>query len=123
MALALVDRALEQARSTDGAVVHLPLLHRVRGFALIGQRDLAAATDALAKSLAEARARRADYEIALTLRPLARLADSKGGSGHELLAESAAILERLGVVQVFEPALESERLSAPRRSRSKVAVR
>ena len=116
LALVIVNRALDRARSTGGAAVHLPMLHRVRAFALMGRGDMAGARDALELSLVEARTRGADYEVALTLRPLARLLEIDGAATDELRVESDAILQRLGVVDVFEPDLSSRRAATTRLS-------
>jgi tetratricopeptide (TPR) repeat protein len=103
-ALDMATETIGQMRTVGGAAVHAPLLHRVRGQALavLGRRG--EAQTSLQESLDAARRRGADYEVALTLRPLAALAQAAGTSPGELLDESALILDRLGVVRVFEPA-------------------
>jgi class 3 adenylate cyclase/tetratricopeptide (TPR) repeat protein len=75
------------------------LLHRVRGFGFAQLDDLASAEDALEASLAEARAQSEDYEIALSLDALGRLASRTGRP--ELpgrRGERDAVLARLDVV-------------------------
>ena len=62
--------------------------------------DLEAARPAIEQSLSDARARQADYEVALSLLLQADLVE-RGGVGppaEELRAESDGILERLGAV-------------------------
>ena len=61
-ALALAGSTLSRARSLGGVTV---ILHRVQGAALARRGDFAAAQEALEHSLEGARARDADYEIAL----------------------------------------------------------
>jgi predicted negative regulator of RcsB-dependent stress response len=103
-ALELADKTLLQ----EGNVVWQPLLHRVRGYALMQLCDLTGADTALKESLRAARAVNADYEVALTLRALARLATLQGRPAASLEEESGSILERLGVVRAIEPPLVPE---------------
>jgi hypothetical protein len=77
-----------------------PLLHRVRGAALARAGDLDAAAEALAQSVDAARARQADYEIALGLHAQARLAEARGGTAATLLDESTEIFVRVGVIAI-----------------------
>ncbi|HJP66360.1 MAG TPA: tetratricopeptide repeat protein, partial [Actinomycetota bacterium] len=109
-ALRLADEALEQAAAVDGAAVLLPLLHRVRGFAWLQLAQTNNAKTSFETSLTEARAREADYEVALTLRALAEVADRTGDENAQALRiESNSILERLGVVFVPEFPLPASR--------------
>jgi class 3 adenylate cyclase/tetratricopeptide (TPR) repeat protein len=97
-ALAMADDCLEQIRTSDGVPPQKPLLERVRGVALFKGGDLDAARSALDASLDAARARDADYEVALTLRALTEIDRSSGhGQADEWEHESEAILARLGV--------------------------
>ena len=102
-ALATADAALALVESVAGAQVHGPMLHRVRGLALASLGRFDAAEDALNRSLKEARARAADYDVALALRPLASLMERQGLPAQALLEASGAIFDRLGVVSVFQP--------------------
>jgi class 3 adenylate cyclase/tetratricopeptide (TPR) repeat protein len=82
------------------------LLHRVRGFAFAQLGDLVSAEDALEASLAEGRTQDEDYEIAVTLDALERLASITGRpelSGRR--TECDALLERLDVVALPEAPL------------------
>ncbi len=98
-ALEASGEALEQSRALGGVSAQHALLYRIRGAALLRCGDLDAAGQALEESLRAAAARDADYERALTLRVLARLDERSGRSAHPgALQESAAILDRLGVV-------------------------
>lgn len=98
-ALHAVDEAIEQSRGLGGVSAQHPLLYRIRGAVLVRSGDLDGAGDALEESLRAAVARDADYEQALTLRVLARLDERSGDHAHPgALVESAAILDRLGVV-------------------------
>jgi class 3 adenylate cyclase/tetratricopeptide (TPR) repeat protein len=98
-ALAIAEGALEQARALGASVALSPVLWRVQGAALLRSGDTDGARRALEQSLRVAERRQADYERALTLRVLARLDDRTGQALHpEAARDSAAILERLGVV-------------------------
>ena len=92
------DSARAVACPGRGPAQH-PLLFRVRGAALLRRGDGRGPVDALEAEPRAAAAREADYEQALTLRVLGRL---DGGSEDEAPAraqsQSAAILDRLGVV-------------------------
>jgi len=103
-ALELADRTLLQ----EGTAVLQPLLHRVRGYAQMQLCHLSDADAALNESLGVARALNAGYEVALTLRAVARLAALQGRPAGSLEDESASILERLGVVRVTEAPLVLE---------------
>ena len=97
-ALAAAERTLERNETEDGVAAQGPLLHRVRGYALAQQGQLAAAREALARSLSAAQQRDADYERALTERALAEIAALEAGEPDQrLLRNSAETLERLGV--------------------------
>jgi class 3 adenylate cyclase/tetratricopeptide (TPR) repeat protein len=89
------------------------LLHRVRGFAFAQLDDLASAEDALEASLAEARAQAEDYEIAVTLDALERLAARTGRP--ELPsrgAERDALLARLNIAALPEAPIAPPRRGA-----------
>jgi tetratricopeptide (TPR) repeat protein len=113
-ALSLADESLRRSRARGGVAPQVAPLQRVRGLALWHRGD-AAAGDALMLSLAAARDRSADYEVALTLQAL--VAWRRGG-GHlgvvdasgdvEVAAmedERDRIFERLGVVWTPELAV------------------
>ena len=98
-ALEASGEALERSRALGGVSAQHALLFRIRGAALLRCGDLDGAGRALEESLRAAAAREADYERALTLRVLARLDERSGCSTHPgAQEESAAILDRLGVV-------------------------
>ena len=100
-ALALADQVLAGARVLGMDAALRPLLHRVRGAAFARAGDLEAAAGALAQSVDAARARQADYEIALGLHAQARLAEAAGGTAPAtLLDESTEIFERVGVIAI-----------------------
>jgi len=97
-ALETIRRALERAEPLGGPGGHGPLLHRVRGEALMLCGDHEGAAAAFERSLEEARGRGADYELALTLQAAATLRRLRGEPpDREAEAEAEAILERLGV--------------------------
>jgi ATP/maltotriose-dependent transcriptional regulator MalT len=97
-ALAMADGCLEQLRSSDGVPPQVPLLERIRGIVLWRQGAVDDAQGALEASLGAARARDANYEVALTLRALADVVRSSGADdADELTRQSDVILTALGV--------------------------
>ena len=109
LALALVDQPVED---TAVAGQQDPMLHRIAGYAHAVQGDLGAAEAAFERSLAAARSRRTDYEIALSQRGLADVIERLGGDASALRTESAEILARLGVAQVAEPVAAAPALTS-----------
>ena len=99
-ARSMAERALTGIASVDGAGVHAALAHRVLGVALLRSGDLGGARRHLETSLEDGRARAAEYEVALTVGALARLAraEDRPGDAEALEAESSSILERLAVL-------------------------
>jgi class 3 adenylate cyclase/tetratricopeptide (TPR) repeat protein len=98
-AAALAENGLERVRSLGGAVQE-PGFLRVRGYSLMQEMDLDAAETALQASLAAAREREAEFEVALTLDALARLAELRGSSAIAETGEAREIFERLRVTAV-----------------------
>jgi class 3 adenylate cyclase/tetratricopeptide (TPR) repeat protein len=98
VALELATEALSSA-AAEGEGMIVPLLHRVRGFALTQMGDRAAARQAFEESLRAAEARRDDYEVALTLQAFLRLARFEASPApEEILTRATEIFERLGVI-------------------------
>jgi len=104
------DHSAAFARSTEAlsrtlgaeSVAHLRAqLERVRGGALLQADDLAGARECLDESLRIGREAGVEYEVALTLELLAALARREGAADavDDHVAESRAILARLGVVR------------------------
>ena len=105
--LEIVEPALERAEAMGGMGAQMAMLHRLRGYALAQRGDRDRARAALQQSLGIARARQADFELALTLRAMAevgRLADDPSVAEYE--AESRQLLDRVGVVQMRSVPLE-----------------
>ncbi|MFY9587270.1 MAG: hypothetical protein WAT66_07440, partial [Actinomycetota bacterium] len=99
----VADVAAAHARGMGGVAVQTPLLERVKGYALMQLGRLDAAREAFDESLRTGRARKADYDVALTQRGIAELLRCVGEPvPPELEAEAATTLERLGVVWVPE---------------------
>ena len=92
-ALSLATEALAAAQGL-GVTEQVPLLQRIRGESLMQSHEGQRAREPLEESLRVARERNADFEVALTLRSLARLG---GAEAPEAERESKEILERLGV--------------------------
>jgi class 3 adenylate cyclase/tetratricopeptide (TPR) repeat protein len=102
-ALSVATDALRRATGPEGVGVQAPMLQRVRGQALIGLGEHDQAREALDESLRLARARGAEFEVALTLRAqagLLRLLRADEAEVGPLEADSRSVLGRLGVVQV-----------------------
>ena len=95
-ALELADHSLERGRALGGVPPQEAILHRIRGVALLAAGDGEGAAGALRRSLASARARGADHELAFTLRVVA----AEGVAGiwdGDPARDADTILVRLGV--------------------------
>jgi tetratricopeptide (TPR) repeat protein len=102
-ALARTELELRHAAAMDGMAPQVPLLYRVRGAAFAQLGDLDEATVELQRSLEAARARRVDYDEALTLHLMSALGMGYGGrSPSDLESDSARIFEALGVIEALE---------------------
>ena len=109
-------RAIEIARRLlAGGERSAALLHRVYGTALARLGDLVGAAFELDRSLRAARARGADYEIVSTLDVLDRLDRRSGVSDPVRTAERDALLMRLRIERMPEPALGAGRSQTDRR--------
>ncbi|MFL5737517.1 MAG: tetratricopeptide repeat protein [Actinomycetota bacterium] len=95
----LAENGLERVRSLGGAVQE-PGFLRVRGYALMQDSDLDAAEAAFRESLAAAREREAEFEVALTLDAMVRLGELRGTPADEEATEARDIFERLRVTAV-----------------------
>jgi tetratricopeptide (TPR) repeat protein len=96
-ALELATEALVRSETLGGPAT--PQLQRVRGCALAQLGRLSEARAALQESVAGAREREAEYEEALALHGLARIAAMEGmPNAPELETRYRAIFDRLGVV-------------------------
>lgn len=106
--LALATEVLDRGGASEELGMALPLLQRVRGYALIQVGEIAEARGALDESLRVARERGDDYEVALTLHAIVRLDRLEGRPApSDLASEAAGILSRLGVARVPEVPLPS----------------
>ncbi len=101
-ALDLAQRALARLERYEGIVALEPVLHRVRGLALLQLGRPGEAQAALSESLESARRAGADYEIALALDALAALGLPDGEPPEPAGRERDAIFARLGVVATPE---------------------
>jgi tetratricopeptide (TPR) repeat protein len=107
-ALERARRALRVASELGGIPARVPLLHRVRGMALVALGRLAEARPAFEVSAVMARARQSQHEVGLTLHVLAELDRLEGlPVDPSLGAESEAILAQLDLVRF--PALPCTR--------------
>jgi tetratricopeptide (TPR) repeat protein len=97
-ALALADSTFERAAVTEGCSLLMPLIGRLRGYALMQLGHGDAARDALQESLSAARELKMDYEVGLTLSALVALAETTGSPDDGAKQERDAIFRRLGVV-------------------------
>jgi class 3 adenylate cyclase/tetratricopeptide (TPR) repeat protein len=97
-ALAVADGALAVEASRDGLSHARSALLRARGYALAQLGRAEEARRALDESLAAAREREADHEVAFTL---SAIADVAGTLDEPLEEERQLLLERLGIVRSF----------------------
>jgi class 3 adenylate cyclase/tetratricopeptide (TPR) repeat protein len=98
-ALRLATDTLESASRMSGTTVLQAALQRLRGYAVLRAGDPDEAHQCFKESLRLGRSVGADYEVALSLEGMARLARLRGGrSPGSYLAEAKSILQRLGVV-------------------------
>jgi tetratricopeptide (TPR) repeat protein len=109
-ALDLATEALDRAGTAEGGAVE-PTLERVRGYALAQLGRLAEAREAFEASRSRARARGGgtQFDVALALDAIVRLAGSTGAqapAGFE--AERTELLEQLGVVRIADIPLDLE---------------
>jgi len=103
LALSRATEALERAEALGGLAFQAPLLHRIRGYALAALGDHEGGGEELAGALETARARRADYDVALTLLArgdIARLRGAEPNAAERKEAEEA--LGRLRIVTLPE---------------------
>jgi tetratricopeptide (TPR) repeat protein len=110
-ALALINEASDLARTTDGGTVFLPILERLRGWALLqmGQGDAAATL--LEGLLSEAKRRGDDFEHALTLDALIVARSAVGDVTVDRQRERSKLTRKLGIVMI--PSFPTASLSAP----------
>jgi class 3 adenylate cyclase/tetratricopeptide (TPR) repeat protein len=99
-ALTATEASLKRAQTIGGLPPQLPLLHRVRGWALLQAGRTDEARRAFEDALGFARLRQADYEIGLTLHALAELGRLTSARDLDAEEQSRDILGRLGVVSV-----------------------
>jgi tetratricopeptide (TPR) repeat protein len=105
-ALELAGATLARVRASSGGERAVPLLERIRGYALLQQGDVAGARPALESSLASGRSRRDLFEVVLSMRALFELASVEGvRPPEELVAESDAIVSRLKIRSIPVPAI------------------
>jgi tetratricopeptide (TPR) repeat protein len=87
--------------AADGGVnVFQPLLDRLVGYAAIQTGDEQLGVEAFERSVASARDRGADHDLAVALQGLARVIRRRGGDPGEFERESGEICRRLGIVAV-----------------------
>ena len=97
-ALLQADETLAALDEAGGGAGLGPMVHRLRGYALMQTGDLDGASAAIDESVRAARETGESYELALSLEARVRLASLRNTSAPEAEKESVAILERLGVV-------------------------
>ena len=94
---AVAERLLAEPESART----LPLLHRVRGYALFQQGRPSAATAAVEESLAAARTMEMRFDIAASLHALVHL----DGEDADRVAERDSVMAQLDIVAFAEPPL------------------
>ena len=104
VALDMAQEMLSRSVLSKGMAKTIPLLERVRGFALLRRGDLAGSRRALEASLASARARRDLFQVMLTLFSLIELDRVEGVDPPvEIVAESSSIRSALKVRAIPGP--------------------
>ncbi|MBA3653274.1 MAG: AAA family ATPase [Actinobacteria bacterium] len=108
-ALVKIDTALQHELATGGTA-HLPMLHRLRGYALVALGKVAESWAEFDKSLTVGRARGASYEVALTLEAISAVAARMGMPTDPTADEErTALLAQLGVRATPPPPLRDDR--------------
>jgi len=103
-ALDLADRLIAADERSVGASAQAPMLHRLRGYALLQRERFDEAREAFELSMRLARERSADHEVAFSLAALWDLAAVRGEvTNAELELERKTLFARLGIVG--EPAI------------------
>jgi tetratricopeptide (TPR) repeat protein len=102
-ALARLDEIEGRLEVEGGVNVLMPLLGRLRGYALAQLDRMEEARTAFEASVAHARERGAEHEVALSLQGLARIARIDGAPARAIEEQTGAIFEQLGIraVPVF----------------------
>lgn len=115
VALELAADALERTKATPGVDILAAMLHRLRGWALMQQKDIEGARVAFDESLRLARVqggnigmRSADYELALTLDALDQLGELVGDPTVDLEHERDALVAKLSVLKLSRPPLPQQ---------------
>jgi class 3 adenylate cyclase/tetratricopeptide (TPR) repeat protein len=96
-ALARVHEIVARLEVEGGVNVLMPLLDRVRGYALAMHGRLAEAEEAFERSAKMAHERGAEHDVALSLQGLARVARRRGRPDTEVEARTAVIFDRLAI--------------------------
>jgi class 3 adenylate cyclase/tetratricopeptide (TPR) repeat protein len=116
VALAMVEGLQGRARKL-GLVQVMNMLDRLQGCAFCQAGDSRRGLALLERSIIDCRERGLDYEAAISLDVLAQVGEAIGRPGtDELAAQSAAILERLGVVRIAKVPLGGSRRELPSRA-------
>jgi class 3 adenylate cyclase/tetratricopeptide (TPR) repeat protein len=107
-ALVKIDTAIQHELATGGTG-HLPMLHRLRGYALVALGKVNDAWPDFDASLTVGRARGASYEIALTLEAISVVASRMGMPPDPTADEErTALLTALGVRRTPSPPLRDD---------------
>ena len=111
MALALIEDASDAATSTDGGSVFLPMLERLRGWALLQLGETAEASRLFDRVMSDAKRRGDDFEQALTIDGLIAARSSAGHPTGELERELSLLTKKLGIVAI--PSFPSASFAVP----------
>ena len=106
-----IDEAMKQAGSVEGGSVFVPMLRRLRGWALLQAGDDKAAGSELAAAMSDARDRGDRFECVLLADALIALRTKGGAETSDLAADRAADMGKLGVVMT--PSFPAVRLRRP----------
>ncbi len=104
-ALPLIDGLV---RTLPGSHAFIPLVLRMRGYALAQRGDPAAAEASVRESLAAARELGAEHEVAFAVDALLRMALTDGRPAEEMRHERDELVDRLGIVATPEVPLPAK---------------
>jgi predicted ATPase/class 3 adenylate cyclase len=110
-ALASIDAASDLAHATDGGLVFVPMLERLRGWALLQLGEAEEAIRLLDRVESDAKRRGDDFEQALSLDALIAARSSAGQSIRDLERERSVLTKKLGIVTI--PSFPAVAVAAP----------
>jgi len=112
-ALHAIDTTIEQANQTEGGSVFLPMLHRLRAWALVQCGRVDEGRTEILAALASARRRNDAFETALLVDALIATGPAEPAATMGLAKERQELAERLGIVSMPRFPIAATKESAP----------